>query len=949
MEIVSSNTSKVFVALLLITANSFIACQKKSQQELSSRNSVEKKEQISSMDTARVIAQADSLFQLADGFMLNSQKDSSLYYHLKVLEMRERLGKNDKNLLESNLKVGGFYRADSKNNVAEKYYEKAESIAQLVGIPVTEEIDLLMIRSNIKTNLKDIPTAISLLQKALDLMDKHHVKNDLILGRLYLNLGNAYVYDNQLERGIASYEQSVVCFARNKSYERLGLSFVAIGMAYSRLNENEKALASFQKALQYHLKWTGPETDPIAVVYLQKAFEHQAIGEIDSCRYYLYKNLMIRKKNFGDKDLNTFGAKFSLANFFEDTHEYDSALKYAHTSLISLLKDFHDTDVLVNPIPGPTEENSDLIIGLLSKASALENIAKRDSRDDYLHLALRTYVLADSIFAIYRRSLKFDDPQLRELETTAIPYDRMLEVAFRLFEKTRNSNYLDRSLQIIEHSRAVLLEAALNQAQEFDTVGGIRKYQDKEKLLNGMRSEIIRMLSSENLKKSTADSLQAALLDVNRSSDNLRVLIGKENPGYFDLRYSRKETDISEIQSLIKERNGIFIDYLWSDQKIYALIIKQDSILTKVVYQTDSFKSALRDFIRLLQASPDEAIKSETFRLFSEKAFFLYQKLLGDLFLSKSSVQPGVSLIFSANGPLFNFPFEALITDLPQGAEVNYQLPYLIQRFPVSYAYSAGVLLNQSKRDRKGNKLLALGFAGAGLNAATRDGLSNLPGTELEINSIKAVMKNDVNKYYFKADASESLFKNQAGNFDIVHLAIHGVADSTNALKSKLVFRSEADTIEDSNLYAHELYGLNFYKLDLAVLSACESGIGKDQSGEGVMSIARGFTYAGCPSQIISLWKINDQASARVMGKLYEHLSNGEAIDVSLANAKRDYLQQAKEFNSHPSYWAAFIAVGNMKSLDMSTSNAVWWWTALLVVLIALLIRRRYARNRAKV
>ena len=102
-------------------------------------------------------------------------------------------------------------------------------------------------------------------------------------------------------------------------------------------------------------------------------------------------------------------------------------------------------------------------------------------------------------------------------------------------------------------------------------------------------------------------------------------------------------------------------------------------------------------------------------------------------------------------------------------------------------------------------------------------------------------MKNDVNQYKLLSEATESFFKERVQDFDIVHLAVHGEGDTLNELNSRLIFRPETDTVEDGSLYAHELYDLKLDKLDLAVLSACESGVGKQQTGEGVMSIARGF------------------------------------------------------------------------------------------------------------
>jgi hypothetical protein len=101
------------------------------------------------------------------------------------------------------------------------------------------------------------------------------------------------------------------------------------------------------------------------------------------------------------------------------------------------------------------------------------------------------------------------------------------------------------------------------------------------------------------------------------------------------------------------------------------------------------------------------------------------------------------------------------------------------------------------------------------------------------------------------------------------------------------------------------------------------------QSGEGVMSIARGFAYANCPSLVISLWKINDRTSAKIMSHFYKYLSAGENLNKALGNAKINYIAEAGEFSSHPAYWAAFLHVGDFRAIQ--TNRFAWWLYALLV------------------
>jgi len=895
-------------------------------------------------DTITLLAQADLLFQLGETYLKAKKNDSSNYYHQQALELRERAGMKGKEMFDSYLRVGGFYMSALKYDIANKYFEKAQPHLAHPGITIDEQIRYWLDYSNIKTNLKDIPTSISLLNRLRNIVQTHRPDDQSAWGRIYFSFANAYLYDNQFEQAILNYRKSSFFFNQLNDYRLSGIIYTAQGMLYNRMNDNTNALISFRNAIQTHLKWTEPESNELAKVYLQKAVTHENLGEFDSAQYYYQWNLRIRRKVFGEKDTNTFGAKLSLGQFYRTIHNYDSAVKYAHESLISLVKDFNNPDISTNPIADPTELNIDLVLGLVDKGNALKLLSEHDNSRDYYKLALKTYLLADSVFSVFRRNLRYDDPQLREMEAGYIPYHLMIELTFHLFQNTGDREYIKKSIDIMEQSRSVLLENALNRAQEYDTTGNAYAFIKEENELLAQRAEILRQLSVPELSEAIKDSLSEALLHVSNSSAKWRESIEQTNPGYFNLKYDQREIRVAEIQALLKKRNSILLEYLWSDEKIYALAIGPYKIETKIILQTNTFKKSFEDFTAQLKVTPDQAIRLENFNRFSQSAWVLYQNLIRDLIPKDSDRNREVNLIVSANGPLSTIPFEALITQAPQNSDVNYKLPYLIESFPVSYAYSPGILVKQSKHDRDGSKLLALGFAGSGTSRVQRDGLNNLPGTEEEINSIKAVMKNNTNKYYLENEASEAMFKNQVSDFDIVHLAIHGMADSTNALKSKLVFRSEADTVEDSNLYAHELYNLNLEKLDLAVLSACESGIGKQQAGEGAMSIARGFAYAGCPSAVISLWKINDHTSAQVMGDFYKYISIGEDIDKALAHAKLDYINTSSEFNSHPAYWAAFLQVGDTRAIEIEKYD----WMIVISVLVILISGAAGYRLRTK-
>jgi CHAT domain-containing protein len=141
-----------------------------------------------------------------------------------------------------------------------------------------------------------------------------------------------------------------------------------------------------------------------------------------------------------------------------------------------------------------------------------------------------------------------------------------------------------------------------------------------------------------------------------------------------------------------------------------------------------------------------------------------------------------------------------------------------------------------------------------------------------------------------------------------------------------------ANSKDDGFLFAHELYDLNLQSVDLAVLTSCESGVGKFQTGEGVMSIARGFAYAGCPSIVMSLWKVDDLTTAQVMKSYYSRVFNRTDLGSVLRESKLEYLKNSDELSSHPFYWAALIHIGDTRGI--AKTNFLLTYSALAFAII---------------
>jgi CHAT domain-containing protein len=223
--------------------------------------------------------------------------------------------------------------------------------------------------------------------------------------------------------------------------------------------------------------------------------------------------------------------------------------------------------------------------------------------------------------------------------------------------------------------------------------------------------------------------------------------------------------------------------------------------------------------------------------------------------------------------------------------------------------------------------------------------LRDLPWAEKELKSAASVVRSEL---YLRGDATEDAFKTNAGRFGIIHLATHVILDDKEPLYSKFVFTKNPASGEDGYLHLYELYNLRL-RANMAVLSACQTGIGKNIKGEGMMSLARGFAYAGCPSVVMSLWSIDDKATSMVVSGFYNGLAQGKSKDIALRDAKLALINSRDPILSNPYYWAGLVVIGNTEPLVISPIGKVgtfWFLGIAITVFFTVFFVLRLAMNR---
>jgi len=276
-------------------------------------------------------------------------------------------------------------------------------------------------------------------------------------------------------------------------------------------------------------------------------------------------------------------------------------------------------------------------------------------------------------------------------------------------------------------------------------------------------------------------------------------------------------------------------------------------------------------------------------------------------------------------------------------------LPFLFKEYDMEYVYSASLLLENGRSGRQlYNQALVFAPEYGGIletdslllsRQTERGRLANIKGAKEEAIYVSKLMGGDL---YLSDQASESSFKNEASGKRVIHLAMHTLLNDSNPMYSKMIFSQVDESDEDGSLNTYELYNLEI-QAGMVVLSSCNTGTGSVRSGEGVISLARGFMYAGAPSVVMSLWEVDDQSGSEIVKLFYKNLKKGFTKSKALRKARELYLSGSSQQNAHPYFWCSLVILGDDEAIYYKP--AILGGFGLILLLSAALVYRFRVRT----
>ncbi|PHN02237.1 CHAT domain-containing protein [Flavilitoribacter nigricans] len=855
---------------------------------------------------------------LGTSFYNNKNYKESLFYLRKAVSLLEKAGTDKLNLAKVYGNLGAIQHILGYYRESISYLESARQIYIDLGYENTVEIARTYLNmGNAYSFYGNYFKAKNFHEKALFILKKLRGEKHPEVAALYQSLAVTYYQIHKQSKAISYNNEAIAILTPYKNEFPLEIANLLqnLGLCYIQQGKEEQAIENFKKAEKYYLDFGTIDSVALAKLYSNLGTAYQSNRAYDLAIEYFQKALSVIDNMSFIEGGYFASTQASLGLLFYETGNFQKAEESFERALLTFGLSHIDSLTEINALPKLAET-------LFTTAQFYRRWYDQSSSIDHLRKARHFNQL---VFKVVQLKLKNSLTESKKIlaEAGAKMSEMALNLDLKLYQQTDSLHYLEDAFVVVERSRSLLLYQALQESQALNFAGIPdsllqREYELKidltyyDKLRQGKLNEDV----SET--DTTLLNISSRLFELNQTYDRLKHHFEKSYPEYYRLKYDLNTASLEEVQKGLLQPDQALLEYFVGDSTVFIFLVQPERYEVVKVEMDSVFKQQVRQ----LQWSLQKPLPY-TLEYYNEAARYLYEKLIAPL-----ADRLPERLVIVPDGILNYVPYETLLTHEPESIYQPERYPYLLNRHQISYNYSATLLremvekLHQQKPQNK-----VLGFAPYSdvdtvftndldqsqwwLDDTRADTLVNLPQTKIELDSLKILFPTD--GFYGKA-ATKAEFWKLAAQYRVIHLATHGKADTRLGDYSYLAFAPFPDSLDNELLYVRDLYNLKL-NADLVVLSACETGTGELQRGEGLVSLARAFAYAGAKSITTTLWQVDDRSTQELMTHYYRYLKSETSKDEALRRAKIDFLASRKDIKAHPSLWAGIIAVGDMHPL----------------------------------
>lgn len=864
--------------------------------------------------------------------------DKAIEYYLKTEQiMINAYGDGYAKLGAVYTNIGNIYRLKGDYNKALEYQQNAYRILFIDSVKNNNRYNDNFQSS--KYNIAEIKLKLGLTKEAIQ-DAQTYLKTTLPRFKPSLNdlIATAYKEEGNYEGANKYYLLSIKSWIDlyGESNVELASEYLNYSSFLIEQKQYEQAFSYTNKAQSIVLKFLGTKS--------------AAYSEVQSNYgdYYFFKSIEAQRID----DFRT-----------QRKRNLNQALQYYQNALIALVDSFEIKDPMVDPPFKNIMSEVQLLEVLKKKAWTMEKmgdifLSEFDQANSQKYYEASVSSLSKSIELIHHLRIGFEseESKLFLADNQESTFHDAIKITYMLYKLTKKEEYAHLAFEFSEKGKSANLLASVRdvKAKEFGGIpDSLLKRIDYLKVnIANYTSKLFEERHLQAPDSQCVNLYNSKIFKLNREHDQLIKHFEKIYPEYYSFKYENKITGVREIQDKLRSRDAL-VEFVVNKRpnqdegELYRFVITKDAINFSMEKIDQSYENNVDFVYRFLTSSNYLFTKKKDFVHYSVAGYDLYEKLLKPV----SSLLKGKDLTIIPDGKLSYIPFDALLSQLPDTSVMNFRnLDYLVRSHAINYSYSSTLLFNFHNKTNQGSKSV-LAFSPAYMEDEAREDkegaksylFSPLPGVGDEVKYISSFM-NTVALDGLQAQESE--FKDKARNFDVLHLAMHTIINDSLPMFSKLVFSNPlSNSADDGFLNTYEIYNMKL-KARLAVLSACETGSGKLQKGEGVMSLARGFIFAGCPSIVMTLWQVEDKSGAEIMRNFYSFLAKGKRKDVALQMAKLKHLEYSDPLTAHPHYWLGYVNIGNPEALY--TSKDIYFILFLVVVILFVLIDWYYRRKKPR-
>ncbi len=807
------------------------------------------------------------------------------------------------------------------NNMERGYYREATNYFQKVLTIYT----LRLGRESLRTAdvLSDLGKSLgyagrfrentSMQEAALAIRQKVLPANAIGIGHSCMALGEAYKTVRRYPEALVYFEQALDIYTQNK-HDLIAYAYSEIGLVHLVQKDPQKALAFFEKQREMMVQLGEGEHPTFGYTCRDLGRAYYALGRFAEAIEWDQKAIHLFQKGDGPDN-----------PMMVPLHQQLGLAQAANGQFEAAMASLAESRRILHLVMGPEAENYHHINSDLADVYALWY--DRTGADSLLR----------SSRAYYAKACNTMEQQFKE-QTNSVLQKKYLYDAVPIMERAVYAEYrwlqrfphdrtaLETAWRYSEYLHGFLLNNAVQESEAKKIAGIPEALLEREAQLRLRLTELekygTRLVQNKGLPLTHPEVLShhAQQVEVQTAYEALIQEFAQQYPAYHRLKYELAPTPLQDIQRQLKPGQTV-LEYFTGDSSIFAFVVRPDTaLLIRICHDfplalwVAQFREGVFGYHAASVKTP--AQYERTVRQYARTAHDLYQKLLAPV---ARWLTPEVLIVPDA---MLNYlPFEALVSGTPGDVSNFKTYPFVVLERNISYAYSA-TLQHQLKNKTKTTPApdLFLGFAPffsgdtAALSlrlaqewASLRNGLQSLPYSGEEVLRAGRRIKG-TKTVVTGTEATRERFLSLSGRHRILHLATHAKANEKTGEWSYIAF-APASNDSTGLLYAGDVYNLSL-NADLVVLSACETGTGELQYGEGVISLARAFYYAGARSVATSLWKVNDQAIMRITDQFYAAWAKKKSKNTALTDAKRHYLQTYPGANAHPFFWAGLVLTG---------------------------------------